>query len=197
MRLRFHKSLIICGILILYVLIPILDSMVCADCIVNAPFRGKAAIGHLQAPHDDVIYISQGEAESRIPDEQAATSFCSICSNFLTGVEGFASHVYLFVAQTTPVLYPHSPTSTIPSINRLRITSHKLFFRDISTGFLPEPAGISLSEIKLVYISCINMSFYYGFKLSREFEAGQRDLRIDIAKKHISVQERKLFYVCR
>jgi hypothetical protein len=73
--------------------------MVCADCIVNAPFQGKATIGHLQAPHDDVIYISHDGTKSKIPDEQAATSFCSICTNFLMGVEVFASHVNLSVAQ--------------------------------------------------------------------------------------------------
>ena len=99
MRLRFLKSLVTYGILILYVLIPILDSMVCADCIDNAPFQGEATIGHLQASHDDVIYISHEGTKSKIPDEQAAISFCSICANFLMGVEVFASHVHLSVAQ--------------------------------------------------------------------------------------------------
>lgn len=99
MRLRFLKSLVIYGILILYVLIPMFDSMVCADCLGNAPFQSETTIGHLQAPRDDVIYTSCDVAQSKTSGEQTATSFCSICANFLMGVDVFASHVYLSATQ--------------------------------------------------------------------------------------------------
>lgn len=99
MRLRFLKSLVTYGILILYVLIPILDSMVCADCIDNAPFQGEATIGHLQAPHDDVSYSSKDGAQSKTSGAQDAKSYCSICSNVILGVEVFFPNLHIIVAQ--------------------------------------------------------------------------------------------------
>lgn len=99
MRLRLLKKLITYGILILYVLIPVLDSIVCADCIGSlAPQRG-AAICHLQSPLDEVAYTAPGGGRSQTPSGQAAPTFCSICADFPTGVEGFSQHVHSCVAQ--------------------------------------------------------------------------------------------------
>ena len=99
MRLRLPRKPLTYVILILYVLIPMLDSMVCADCSGNAPFQGGTTIGHLQSSHEGGICASHDGAQSKPPGEQAAKSFCSICANFLMSVEVFSSHVHIFVAQ--------------------------------------------------------------------------------------------------
>ncbi len=99
MRLRLIKSLVIYGILILYVLIPMLDSMVCAGCLDNE--QCGTTTGCLQASHGKVVYTSHDGTQSNGPvsDEYAAKSVCSICMNLLTGVEVFASQVHLSVTQ--------------------------------------------------------------------------------------------------
>lgn len=97
MSFRFLKKIVIYGIVILYVLIPMFDSMVCADCLDSAPFQREMMISHLQTPHDDVINISRDVAQSETSGERTATSFCSICANFLMGIDVFASHVHLSV----------------------------------------------------------------------------------------------------
>lgn len=99
MRLRLIKSLIIYGILILYVLIPVLDSIACANCMDKEALQCKTTIGCLKAPHDEAGYASHDETGSKTSGKQAAASFCSICANFLLGVEVFASQVRLSVTQ--------------------------------------------------------------------------------------------------
>lgn len=101
MRLRLFKSLIIYVILISYVLIPMLDSMVCADCMDNAPFQCDTAIGSLRTPHGDVIYTSHDGTQSKTPapGEHPAKSFCSICANFLMGIKVFSPNAHISVAQ--------------------------------------------------------------------------------------------------
>lgn len=97
MSRRFLKNLVIYPILILYVLIPVFDTMLCADCLDSTPFEREMTIGHLQTPHDDVINLSRDVAQSETFGERTATSFCSICANFLMGVDVFASQVHLSV----------------------------------------------------------------------------------------------------
>ena len=99
MRLRLLRSLITYVILILYLLMPMLDRMVCTYCIGNAPFQCGITIGHLQAPYDDVIYFSKNVTQSESSGAQAAKSFCSICANFLMGVEVFYPDVHIPVAK--------------------------------------------------------------------------------------------------
>jgi hypothetical protein len=107
MRLRLLRRLVTYVVLILYVLIPMLDSMVCADCLGNAPFQGEAAIGHLRVFHDDVTYTSHDVTQSKTPDDQAATSFCSICANFLMGVQVLSPQVHFSVAHwDSPCVLP-------------------------------------------------------------------------------------------
>jgi len=98
MRLRLLRSPLTYVILILYVIIPMLDSMVCADCMGNAPFQGETTIGHLQPPYVDVSYSSKDGTQSKTPGTQDAKSFCPICSNVLMGVEVFSPHVHTSVA---------------------------------------------------------------------------------------------------
>jgi hypothetical protein len=78
-----------------------LDSMVCADCVDNAPFQCEATIGYPQAPHDDMIYTSHDETQSKnsVPSDQAARCFCPICANVRMGVEVFSPNVNIAVAQ--------------------------------------------------------------------------------------------------
>jgi hypothetical protein len=98
MCLRLLKSLVIYGILILYVLMPIFDSMVCADCSSGAPFQ-RQTTDHLQASHGDVIYPSHDGEQSRTSDEQTAVSFCELCADFVLDVDVFASHVHLSITR--------------------------------------------------------------------------------------------------
>jgi len=98
MRLRVLINPLTYIILVLYVFIPVLDGMVCADCTGNAPFRGETTIGHLQAPHDDVTYPSHEGTKSKTSDGQDTQSFCSICANVLMGVEVFLPQVHNSVA---------------------------------------------------------------------------------------------------
>ena len=88
-------------ILLLYVLTPLLDSMVCAGCLDDAPFQCEITIGRLQAPHDEVAYTSHGGTQSNSPvsDEHAAKSFCSICANVRMGADVFSPHVHISVAR--------------------------------------------------------------------------------------------------
>ncbi|MEE9910328.1 MAG: hypothetical protein K4571_01280 [Deltaproteobacteria bacterium] len=81
------KSLITYAVLLFYLCTPMLDSMVCADCIGNAPFRGEVTISHMKMPHIDVSYSREGETQSDSDPEQGHKSFCSICANVLIGVE--------------------------------------------------------------------------------------------------------------
>ena len=118
MNLRLLTKVITYVILILYVLIPMLDSMVCADCLGNAPFQGETTIGHLQAPHDDVSYSSHDGTQSKTPGEQDAKSFCSICANVLMGVEVFSPQVHISVAQWDG---PHA----VPALSELHYSIDK------------------------------------------------------------------------
>jgi hypothetical protein len=101
MRLRILKSFITHVILLLYVITPVFDSMVCAGCMDNAPLQCETASGSLQSSYDMIIYPSHNGPQSKTPatDEHAAKSFCSICANILTGVAVFPSNVHFSAAQ--------------------------------------------------------------------------------------------------
>jgi hypothetical protein len=99
MRLRFIKNSLTYAILILCVFVPMLDGMVCADCIGNDPFQGETTISHLQSLHDDVRYSSKDGAPSKTASTQDAESFCSICANDLMGVEILSPDIHIPVAQ--------------------------------------------------------------------------------------------------
>ncbi len=100
MRFRLFKSLITYSILLLYILTPMLDSMVCAGCMDDKPFQCETTVGCLQAPADEVVYAAHDGAQSKPPaaDEHAAKSFCSICANVLTGIDIFSPNVHIAVA---------------------------------------------------------------------------------------------------
>ncbi|MEE9914028.1 MAG: hypothetical protein K4571_20135 [Deltaproteobacteria bacterium] len=87
MRLQVHKNIITFAILLCYLCTPMLDSMVCADCMGNAPFRGEMTINHMKTSPDDVSSAKKGETQSNPATEQGHKSFCSICANVLMGTE--------------------------------------------------------------------------------------------------------------
>lgn len=100
MRLQILKNLITYAILIFYLCTPMLDSIVCADCMGNAPFRGEATISHTQTLHVDVSYSKKGETHSNTTTEQGQKSFCSICANVLLGVEIYSPQVHILLAES-------------------------------------------------------------------------------------------------
>jgi hypothetical protein len=117
MRFRLLRSLITYAILMLYVFIPMLDSMVCADCI-GSPFQSEATIGHLQTSHDDETYASHDGTQSKAFDDQDAKSFCSICANVLMGAELFASNLQIIVV-------PHDCQHAVPALAELHYSINK------------------------------------------------------------------------
>ena len=120
MRLRLLRNHLTYVILILYVLIPFFDSMVCADCSGNAPFQGETTISQLKAFHDDVIYSSKDGTQSKTSGGQDAKSLCScsICANVLMGVEVFSTNLHIVVSQYDS---PHA----ILALSELHYSIHK------------------------------------------------------------------------
>lgn len=108
MRLRLPVNSLTYIILVLHLLVPMLDSVVCADCMGNAPFQGETTIDYLQAPHDDVIYTSHDGTQSKTPGERNAKSFCLICFNVLMGVEVSFPNLHIAVSQHDG---PHAVTA--------------------------------------------------------------------------------------
>lgn len=107
MRFRLLRNYLTYVILLLYICIPTLDSMVCADCIGTAPFRGEAAISHMKTAHVDVSYSSKGEKQADTATERGHKSICSICANVLMGTEVSSSNLHIIVAQCdNPLVLP-------------------------------------------------------------------------------------------
>ena len=115
-RLRMNPLTYV--ILVLYVLIPMLESMVCADCMGNAPYQGETTIGHLQVYHDDVIYSSKDGPQSKTSGAQGAKSFCPICSNVLMGVEVSSPNPHTIVA-------PYDGPHAVPARHELHYSINK------------------------------------------------------------------------
>ena len=70
----------------LYLFVPLWDSMMCPDCLGNAPFQGEMTHSNWQSPHGDAGCFSPDGAQSETSHDQDAKSFCSICANVLMGV---------------------------------------------------------------------------------------------------------------
>jgi len=67
----------------------------------NEPFQCKTTIGNLQTPRYDALSASHDRTQSKTPvsDEHTAKSFCSICTNFVTGVDVFSPNLHITAAQ--------------------------------------------------------------------------------------------------
>jgi hypothetical protein len=118
MRLTIHRSLITYAILLFYLCTPMLDGMVCADCVGNAPFQGEITISQMKASHVDVSYSQKGEIQSSTTSERGNKSFCSICANVLMGTEDFSSNLHIIVDQCDS---PHA----LPAISELHYSIDK------------------------------------------------------------------------
>ena len=120
MRLRFFRYCVTSAVLLLYVLTPLLDSMVCAGCMDDKPFQCETTIGCLQAPKDEVVYTAHDGAQSPAPvsDEHAANSFCSICANSPTGVDTFSQNVHTAIT-------PWDGACAVPALSELHYSIDK------------------------------------------------------------------------
>lgn len=114
---RLLRSLITYAILILYVLIPVLDSTVCADCLGHVPLQGETTISRLQVLYDG-SYTSHEGTQSKTPGEQHAKYLCSICSNSPLEVEVSAPNLYLAVS-------PYDGPSAVPALSESHYSINK------------------------------------------------------------------------
>ena len=87
MGVKVHRSLIVYAVLLFYLCTPVLDSMVCADCAGNVPFRGETTISHMKTLHTDVSYSRKGETKSETIPDQDHKTICSICANVVMDTE--------------------------------------------------------------------------------------------------------------
>ena len=112
MRAKIIKNLQIFFILLFYLCTPMLDSLVCADCIGHVPYQSETIISHLKILHNDVNYFIQDGSQSNTPGEQENKSFCSICANSLLGVDIDSQQVHVLVFQSSGA-HVGSPLSEI------------------------------------------------------------------------------------
>lgn len=118
MRFGLLKNHLIYIIVLFYFLVPVLDSMSCAHCEGNLPFRSKTTIGHLQASHNDVAYSTKGGSQSKAPSKQDVNDFCSICANTVLGVEVFSTNLHAAVSQYKGTHVIPVPSGPHYSINK-------------------------------------------------------------------------------
>jgi hypothetical protein len=102
MHLRSFRNFSAYFILLFYLCTPMLDSMVCEDCLGNAPFHGETAIRHSKALHTDVTYSPKSKTQSRTEGDETHKSFCPLCANFLLNVPMFSVRVHIPVAEWEP-----------------------------------------------------------------------------------------------
>jgi hypothetical protein len=112
MRLQILKNFITYAIIIFYICTPMLDGMVCADCVGNAPLGGGLTISHMKTSHIDVSYSKKGQTRSSTNNEQGHKFFCSICANSILGFEVYSSQMPILVVQSVGT-YIASPFSEL------------------------------------------------------------------------------------
>ncbi|MRR18362.1 MAG: hypothetical protein EG826_18120 [Deltaproteobacteria bacterium] len=86
-RFQESKRRIIWVIVLFYVLVPMFDSMVCADCIGRAPFQGDLTHSSMKALNADASISLHGAFPSGGEGSQDDQFICSICANSLMGAE--------------------------------------------------------------------------------------------------------------
>ena len=93
MRFRLFKKYLTYFILLFYICVPMLDMLVCADCIGNAPFSGQTAISYMKTSQVDVNFSKKDNTQSNTSSEQGNKIFCSFCANSILGVEVYSPQV--------------------------------------------------------------------------------------------------------
>ena len=79
------KIFTVYALIVLYVLVPLVDKMACADCIDNAHACHETMIGHLTSLENDLSFYEQGTSPSS-SDDPCHRSLCPLCANFVTFV---------------------------------------------------------------------------------------------------------------
>jgi hypothetical protein len=118
MRWRLFRNFPKYIILLFYLCTPMLDSMVCEDCIGNAPFHGETTIRHSKALHTDVTYSTKSKAQSHSEGGETNKSVCPICANFLMVATVFSPQVHIPATQW-------SPTDVVPPLSEFHYSIHK------------------------------------------------------------------------
>lgn len=75
-----------------------LDGMLCASCLGNAPFEGKIVVSTVKSACADLIFSKKDNPQSTTAGEQDKT-FCSICANTIIGVDVFYPDRNIVVTQ--------------------------------------------------------------------------------------------------
>ena len=97
MRFRLLRNYVTFFILLFYLCTPMLDSMLCTDCIGNVPFRGLTTISHMETSHVDVSYSKKGCSQSKTSNERGNKSLCSICANSVLSADVYSQQMHVLV----------------------------------------------------------------------------------------------------
>lgn len=110
MRFRLFKKHLTYFVVLFYLCTPMLDNMVCADCIGNAPFQGEIATVNIESPPFDVSSSQKDNTRSSNNSKQGNKSFCSVCANSILSVEINSAQVPVQVVQSvsTDITSPFS-----------------------------------------------------------------------------------------
>lgn len=94
------KRLIASFALLIYIVIPFIDSSLCGDCRGGASFQGEAEISYLSLPHANVSFSAiDANDYNQAPIGKDAKVPCSICFN---SVAGISFHNFKALIQTVP-----------------------------------------------------------------------------------------------
>ena len=105
-------------ILLFYLCTPMLDSIVCEDCIGNAPFHGETSLRHSKALHTDVTYSTKTKKQAGTEGDATHKSFCPICANSLL-------NVYVFSPQVNIPVVEWDPPDLVPPLSKFHHHIHK------------------------------------------------------------------------
>lgn len=106
--IKMPKRLFILFVLVIYIVIPFVDSMACDDCKGIAPFQGGIEISYKNLPQGNMSSSINIDAAKDESSSQRGKTFCSICFNTVEG--DFHNHKAIFSAvpfanQTTVVAF--------------------------------------------------------------------------------------------
>lgn len=98
MILKLRRKCIALFLVFFYICTPMLDGMVCASCLGNAPFEGKIVVSTVKSACANLIFSKKDNPQSTSAGEQDKT-FCSICANTIIGTDIFYYDKYVVVTQ--------------------------------------------------------------------------------------------------
>jgi hypothetical protein len=92
--------------IVLYVLVPLVDKMACADCVDNAHVCHETIVGHQPPLEKDLSFYEQGTSTAN-SDDPCHRSLCPLCANFVTFV----------CVSSLPVLVPLLQRDELPVLS--------------------------------------------------------------------------------